>query len=286
MSNKCICHFHFDLDLAVPVMLTFVLEFAPGMVCIILVGQMNVEGNDILLDAAALAIMYLNLTGMSVGFGLATAMDTFASQAVGKSVGLDDSICNSWLRTYLLTGIFVLGIAFIPVFFANFFSSSVLIALQQPREVAVLCEKFVILLLPGVPFLYVYELMKKVLQAKHVTRPMVTSAILSNIVNFVVGYYLVYYTSLGWLGAAVGRSCCNICFPLFLLPDFYKLGIIDNSLSSWNVSLAVKGITDFFKLGVSGMLQLCFGKLIHFYSFIDLTFLRRQSVQNGGLLKS
>lgn len=246
------------VELAGPVMLTFGLEFLPGIVCIILVGQLNVEGNDILLDAAALAVMFLNLTAMSIGFGLATAMDTYASQAVGKAEGLDASICNSWLRTYLLTGIFVLSLAFIPVFWVNFFSSSILIALQQPKEIAVLCEKFVILMLPGVPFLYLYELMKKVLQAKHVIYPMVISAILANLVNVIVGYYLVYHTSLGWLGAAVSRTCCNMCFPLFLLPYFYRLGLIENSLASWNISLAVKGMKDFFILGLSGMFQLCF----------------------------
>ena len=244
------------IELAGPVMLTFGLEFLPGIVCIILVGQLNVEGNDILLDAAALAVMFLNLTAMSIGFGLATAMDTYASQAVGKAEGLDASICNSWLRTYLLTGIFVLSLAFIPVFWVNFFSSSILIALQQPKEIAVLCEKFVILMLPGVPFLYLYELMKKVLQAKHVIYPMVISAILANLVNVIVGYYLVYHTSLGWLGAAVSRTCCNMCFPLFLLPYFYRLGLIENSLASWNISLAVKGMKDFFILGLSGMFQL------------------------------
>merc|ERR1719291_1074040 len=49
-----------------------------------------------------------------------------------------------------------------------------------------------------------------------------------------------------------------MCFPLFLLPDFYRLGLIENSLASWNISLAVKGIKDFFTLGLSGMFQLCF----------------------------
>ena len=183
-------------------------------------------------------------------------MDTFASQAVGKSKGLDQSLCNSWLRTYLLTGIFVLSLAFIPVFFINFFSSSILIALQQPGEVAVLCEQFVKLMLPGVPFVYLYELMKKVLQAKNIACPQVTTAIISNIVNLVIGYYLIHHTSLGWLGAAVARTFCNMCLPLFLLPDFYRLGLIENPLASWNISLVVKGMMDFFTLGLSGMFQL------------------------------
>ena len=246
------------IGLAGPITLTYWLEYLPGVVGIILIGQLNIEGGDILLDATAMANMYLSITAISIGFGIATAMDTFASQAVGKSKGLDDSICHSWLRTYLLTGILVLSLEFLPIFFLNFYSSSVLIALKQPRKIAVQCEKFVTLMLPGVPFLYLYELMKKILQAKHVVGVILLSAILSNIINLSVGYYLVYHTSLGWLGAAMARTCCNICFPLFLLPEFYRLGLIESSLDSWKVSEAIKGMKDFFALGLSGMCQWCF----------------------------
>ena len=246
------------IGLAGPIMLTYLLEYLPGVISIILIGQLNVEGGDMILDATAMANMYLSITAISIGFGIATAMDTFASQAVGKTKGLDDSICNSLLRTYLLTGVLVLSLAFIPIFFLNFYSSSVLIALQQPREIAILCEKFVILMLPGVPGLYLYELMKKVLQAKHAVGVILVSAILSNIVNLVVGYYLVYHTPLSWLGAAVARTISNMCFPLFLLPEFYRLGLIENSLDSWNMTQAIKGMRDFFALGLSGMCQWCF----------------------------
>jgi len=251
-SSKLIC-------LGGPVMLTYLLEYMPGIVTLVIIGNIHDEKADTFLAAAALANMYINLTALSTGFGLATAMDTYASQACGKSMeSNDDEVCHNWLRTYLLTGIFVLSIAFIPILIMSLFASSILIVLKQPPVIAKLTEQFVIILIPGIPFMYVYELMKKILQAKNVMFPMLTSAIYSNIIHCVLGYIFVYHTPMGWLGAAVARTVTEVLFLLFLLPSFFEHGLIKMSAEYWDVSSAINGIEDFFKLGFSGMLQMCF----------------------------
>jgi len=237
-------------------MLTYLLEFLPGIVTLVFIGHMEHEKADVFLAAAALANMYVNLTALSTGLGMATAMDTYAAQACGKSTDSNDEMCQSWLRTYLLTGIFVLTIVLVPVLIVNLYASSILIALRQPPIISKLTGQFVIILIPGIPFIYIFELMKKILQAKNIMYPMLTSAIYSNIIHCILAYILVYHTSMGWLGAACARTLVEVLFPLFLLPSFLEHGLIKMTSNYWDVPLAIKGIPDFFKLGFFGMLQL------------------------------
>lgn len=59
--------------LALPVIVTYFLEYLPGMVSIMLVGHLDAgPASETILDGISFAVMFLNLTGLSIGFGLAT----------------------------------------------------------------------------------------------------------------------------------------------------------------------------------------------------------------------
>ncbi|ETV81812.1 hypothetical protein H257_05383 [Aphanomyces astaci] len=236
--------------LAYPVVLTYVLELTPGLVSLVLVGQMAAEDTKRFVDAAALSVMYLNLTALSVGIGLATAMDTLCAQAYGagniRHIGL-----------YLQTGAVVLSAAFVPIFLANFYCADILIFLNQPEDVAVLSGEFSRVLAFGLPFLYAYELLKKVLQAQNIALPMLYSAILCNMVNLVTGYVLVNHTSCGYLGAAISRTLGNMSLPLSLVPYFYKKDRLA-FWPGWQLHAAVQGVPEFVYFGLAGMLMMVF----------------------------
>ena len=237
--------------LAVPIVATYLLEMLPGVVSIILVGHISGSDAKVLLDATALGVMFLNLTGLSVGIGLATAMDTLCSQAFGASE-------TQIMGTYLQTGVIVLSLTYILVCFIFYHSTQILIGLGQPLEVTEHTGKFLLYLLPGVPFVYLYELLRKVLQSQNIGYPMLYVAIASNIVNAALGYYLVYHTQWGWLGAAVARTVCNMCLSLFLLPYVIMSGLVETFWSGIHPQAAIRGVGEFLALGIPGMLQLCF----------------------------
>ncbi|EQC35030.1 hypothetical protein SDRG_07270 [Saprolegnia diclina VS20] len=237
-------------QLASPVVMTYVLELTPGLTSLVLVGQMAADDTKKYVDAAALSVMYLNLTGLSVGIGLATAMDTLCAQAYGagnvKHIGL-----------YLQTGSIVLLAAFLPVFLANFFSADILIFLQQPEDVAELAGSFSRVMALGLPFLYAYELLKKVLQCQNVTWPMLYSAIICNVVNLVAGYLLVNHTDMGYMGAAVSRTLGNMALPLSLVPYFSQAKNLA-FWPGWQIESACRGIPEFIFFGLAGMLMMIF----------------------------
>ncbi|RHY28268.1 hypothetical protein DYB25_013858 [Aphanomyces astaci] len=114
------------------------------------------------LDAAAIAIMYMNVTGVTIGLGLATAMDTLCPQAVGG-------------------GIFVC----VPIGLVNAWATAILLMLGQSHDIAVLAGDLIRIMVPSLPFLFGYELLKK---------PMLTCAVIGNCVNAALGYFLTFHT--------------------------------------------------------------------------------------------
>ena len=90
-------------NLALPVIGTYILEMLPGLVSIVLVGHIQDAQTEEFMDATALAVMFMNLTGTSIGFGMASAMDTLCSQAFGAKV-------THKMGTYLQTGALILAV--------------------------------------------------------------------------------------------------------------------------------------------------------------------------------
>jgi MATE family multidrug resistance protein len=269
------------IELALPVCLTYLLEMLPGITTIILVGRMKEDGNKLHIDATALAVMFINIIGMSTGLGLLTAMDTLCSQAHGANQ-------PSKMGTYLLTGMFVMMITFVIVGVIIWNTTPILLACGQQHDLAMEAGSFAQYMLPSVPFVYAYEILRKISQARNEATPMMVSAIVSNIVNIGLGYYLVNCTAWGWLGAAVARSVGSLfMLPSLILSMMYcergeattkvsndddeekkntnEVEVMDAQLFHhlWegfqpSKALSIKAVLKFLDLGLPGMLQVMF----------------------------
>ena len=150
-------------------------------------------------------------------------------------------------------------------------TSEILCCLGQPQDVAEEAAVFVRYLLPGIPFVYAYELFRKILQAKNEASPLVVSALVSNMVNACVGYFLVHCTRWGWLGAAVARTLSNIALIPTLMFILHFNGNRANPITTnekhfhyfWHNSFPWKSLSgtamlEFLALGIPGMFQLVF----------------------------
>lgn len=239
------------LWLALPVTTTYLLEMLPGIAATIIVGNLQDERNAEYLDATAMGVMFANITGLSIGLGLCTAMDTLCSQAFGANE-------PKKMGTYAQTGFFVLLFctAFAAVMFLN--ATEILIALGQPEEVSQLAGTFVRYMFPGIPFIYGYELVRKVLQAQNIANPMVMTSVLANIINICVGYGLVYYTEFSYLGAAIALSCNYISLLVFVVPYLAWSGVTEVFWDGLHLQEAILGVPEFLSFGIPGMLQMIF----------------------------
>ena len=239
------------VSLAVPVVSTYLLEMLPGLVSIVLVGHVHHAQTEEFIDATALAVMFMNLTGMSIGIGLATAMDTLCSQAYGAEQ-------TERMGIYFQTGLEVLGVFSLCISVTFYYASDILMSLGQPVKVSQLAGEAVWVLLPGVPGVFLYELLRKVLQAQNIAAPMFYVCAAANVINGGVGYYLVYHSRYGWLGASMARSICNISLFLILFPYVILSGQTRTFWTGWRPREAFEGIPAFLALGVPGCLQVCF----------------------------
>lgn len=243
--------------LSAPVIITYVLEFLPGIVSMTLVGHLESPLTKEYVGGVSLSTMFMNLTGVAFGFGLATAMDTLCAQAYGAGKPMK-------LGIYLQSGLIVLGVAVIPVFLLNWYTTAFLLWMGQPAVVAELAGRFSRLVLPGIPFLFAYELFKKLLQAQNVVLPMVYIAVLSNIVNIGLGVYLTFYTSLGYDGAAIARTVANVVLPGSLVPFFmWRPEVFRQWWPGWKLAQALQHLRAFLTLGIPGMFMM----LLEWWSF-------------------
>jgi hypothetical protein len=132
-----------------------------------------------------------------------------------KAHGAKDS---TKMGTYSLTGFAIISVVCLVSSAILWNAERILIMLGQPRTVSQYAGVFVRYILPGIPFNFAYELLRKVSQSRNEAMPMLISSIVCNIVTISLGYYLVHCTGWGWLGAAIGRSAGTVVqVPVILM---------------------------------------------------------------------
>ncbi|KAF0717785.1 Aste57867_2102 [Aphanomyces stellatus] len=242
------------IHFALPIIATLVLELLPGAFAVALVGHLDSPLRKEFVDAVALSNMFLNITGIAIGFGLSSAMDTLCSQTVGAG-----KLYN--LGMYCQSGVLVLGGMFIPSVVLNYHSEYFLLLLHQDPAIAALSGTFSRVSVWCLPGLFLYELAQKVLQAQGIVAPMAYIAVVSNLVYGGLGYYLCYHTELGYLGAAYARAITNSLLPLLAIvylwwnPVYKEWWPQDHCFSKqWKAALS--HVPEFFALGVPGMLMM------------------------------
>lgn len=139
------------------------------------------------------------------------------------------------MGTYSLTGFAIISVLCLISSTIIMNATTVLIQCGQPLAVAELAGVFAKHLIPGIPFSFVYELIRKVSQSRNEATPMLISSVVCNAVTISLGYYLVYYTAWGWLGAAVARSAGQIVqVPVILMAMIMGWGEEDDKVIETN----------------------------------------------------
>lgn len=137
----------------------------------------------------------------------------------------------------------------------NWFSGDILASWGQDHEISMLAGTFMRYITIGLPFYYVYQLVRRFLQAIDIVFPMTIISLLSNVVHVGVGYYLCYHTSWGFEGAALARCLSYVVLPLLMLPYFWCKPVHRDWALHWNPKAAVANLREFFKFGIPGLLM-------------------------------
>ncbi|XP_051891358.1 multidrug and toxin extrusion protein 1-like isoform X2 [Pristis pectinata] len=231
--------------LAGPVVLCQLTVYLIGIVSSIFCGHLG----KVQLDAVCLATAVINVSGISVGAGLASACDTLISQTFGsrnlKRIGV-----------ILQRGIIILMIFCFPCWALFINTEHILLAVHQSPEVAKLSQLYVWIFIPGLPAAFLYQLEIRYLQNQGITLPQVFTGLIANVFNAVVNYLLLYVLTLGVLGSAAANVASQYfqVILLFLYIRWKKLHV--RTWTGWSAD-CLQEWGNFVRLAIPSMLMLC-----------------------------
>uniref|UniRef100_A0A4W2FUW9 Multidrug and toxin extrusion protein n=1 Tax=Bos indicus x Bos taurus TaxID=30522 RepID=A0A4W2FUW9_BOBOX len=224
-----------------PLFLFQMLNFMVYVVSTVFCGHLG----TVELAAVTLSVAFVNVCGVSIGFGLSSACDTLMSQSFGspnkKHVGI-----------ILQRGVLVLLLCCLPCWALFLNTQLILLLCRQDPAVSRLAQEYVQVYIPGLPVscLMDYPLFQGIVW------PQVFSGIVGNCVNGLANYILVSVLGQGVRGSAFANTVSQFSQAVFLL--FYivlkKLHLETWAGWSWE---CLQDWGPFFRLAIPSMLMLC-----------------------------
>ena len=212
--------------LAWPTAVGYLLEQMIYMVSVAFCGHID-ENSSVPLDAAALAVSVISITGHSLVIGMGTALDTLASQAWGAKnyhkVGV-----------YLQRCILIFTLAMVPVYSLWFNIESILNLLHQPPCVVEQATEYIHIYSASLPAVVLFVLLQNYLQAQNIVWPFIFTGLAANFVNALFHYLLIFVAGMGLRGAATSVVLANYTFIGVLLFIIYVRKLHLKTWAGWS----------------------------------------------------
>ncbi|XP_008330948.1 multidrug and toxin extrusion protein 1 isoform X2 [Cynoglossus semilaevis] len=235
---------HF-LKLSGPVFISQLMSFLIGFVSMVFCGHLGKTE----LAGVALAIAVINVTGISIGSGLASTCDTLISQTYGsgnlKRVGV-----------ILQRGVLILLLACFPCWAVLINTQLILVAVRQSPEVARLSQLYVKIFMPALPAAFMYQLQGRYLQNQGIMWPQVISGAVGNVLNAIINYIFLTLLDLGVAGSAAANAISQYCLAAFLFVYICIRGLHKATWDGWSVD-CLQEWGSFLHLAIPSMLMYC-----------------------------
>ncbi|XP_009977282.1 PREDICTED: multidrug and toxin extrusion protein 1, partial [Tauraco erythrolophus] len=201
------------------------------------------------LDAVTLAVSVINVTGISIGSGLASACDTLMSQTYGgknlKQVG-----------TILQRGILILLLGCFPCWAIFINTERILLLLRQDPEVARLTQVYAMIFIPALPAAFLYQLQTRYLLSQAIILPQVLTGIAANILNVAMNAFFLYALKLGMVGSAWANTVSQYTQAILLFLYVWWKKIHVETWGGWTRDCLLDW-GSFIWLAVPSMLMMC-----------------------------
>ncbi|XP_044900292.1 multidrug and toxin extrusion protein 2-like isoform X9 [Felis catus] len=213
------------------------------------------------LDAVTLAVSVVNVIGISVGTGLASACDTLMSQSFGgknlKRVGI-----------ILQRGILILMLCCFPCWAVFINTERILLLLKQDPEVSRIAQIYVMIFIPALPAAFLFQLQTRYLQSQGIIMPQVITGIAANVINVGMNALLLYALDLGVVGSAWANTTSQFLLSALLLLYMWWKKIHVDTWGGWTWD-CFQEWGSYIQLAVPSMFMVC----IEWWTFEIGTFL-------------
>ncbi|KAM8903168.1 multidrug and toxin extrusion protein 1 isoform 6-T6 [Spinachia spinachia] len=151
----------------------------------------------------------INVTGISIGSGLASACDTLISQTFGS---------NNLMRVGVIVqrAILIQLLACFPCWAILVNTEPILLAVRQEPDVARLSQIYVNIFMPALPATFLYSLETRYLQNQGIIWPQVITGVVVNLLNALINYIFLYVLHLGVAGSAVANTISQFAMAVVL----------------------------------------------------------------------
>ncbi|XP_077051448.1 multidrug and toxin extrusion protein 1-like isoform X1 [Siphateles boraxobius] len=201
------------------------------------------------LAGVALAIAVINVSGISIGSGLASACGTLVSQTFGgnnlKRVGV-----------ILQRGILILLLACFPCWALLINTEPILLAVRESPTVASLSQLYVKIFMPALPAAFMYQLQGRYLQNQGIIWPQVITGVAGNILNALINYIFLHLLDLGVAGSAAANTISQYSLAVFLYVYIRWKGLHEATWDGWSRD-CLQEWGAFIRLAIPSMLMVC-----------------------------
>ncbi|XP_016051998.1 PREDICTED: multidrug and toxin extrusion protein 2 [Miniopterus natalensis] len=201
------------------------------------------------LASVTLSVAFVNVCGVSIGFGFSSACDTLMSQSFGspnkKHVGV-----------ILQRGALLLLLCCFPCWALFLNTQHILLLFRQDPDVSRLTHEYVLIFMPALPVIFLYSLLAKYLQNQGIIWPQVLSGVVGNCINALANYILVSMLSLGVRGSAYANTISQFVQTIFLLLHIMVRKLHLETWAGWSIQ-CLQDWGPFFSLALPSMLMMC-----------------------------
>ncbi|XP_058857354.1 multidrug and toxin extrusion protein 1-like [Acipenser ruthenus] len=231
--------------LAGPVFVSQLMIFLIGFVSTVFCGHLG----KLELASVALSIAVINVSGISVGTGLASTCDTLISQTYGsgnlKRVGV-----------ILQRSILILLLFCFPCWALLINTESLLLAVRQNPEVARMSQLYVKIFMPALPATFMYQLQGRYLQNQGIIWPQVITGAIGNVINALINYIFLYVLDLGVAGSAGANVISQFILMVLLFGYIHWKKLHKDTWAGWTTE-CLQEWGDFVRLAIPSMFMLC-----------------------------